>query len=176
MLYNVYTDGACSGNPGPGGYAFVIVIENEVTLKCYGSKEKTTNNCMELTAIARALKHIIHADFIKFDKYQDTNYNMLFPNRSKVINIYSDSAYCVNAMNQGWVKLWKANGWKTKSGTDVKNKELFDQILSYVEKQGIEVIFNKVKGHNGNKYNELADELAKKAIENLNARALPSGG
>lgn len=174
MVYDVYTDGACSGNPGPGGYAFVVVIDGKDTLKVHGAKEHTTNNCMELTAIVRALKHVINGDFIKFDRYQEIVFNQKFPNRDKVINIHSDSAYCVNAMKQNWVQLWEANGWKTKSGQDVKNKELWEQLLDFVRRGSIMITFNKVKGHNGDKYNELADKLAKKAIENLNAKALPS--
>lgn len=176
MVYDIYTDGACSGNPGPGGYAFVVVVNGNILLKVHGAREHTTNNCMELTAIVRALKHTINGDFIKFDRYQEIVFNQKFPNRSKVINIHSDSAYCVNAMKQNWAQLWEANDWKTKSGQEVKNKELWGQLLDFVRRDSILVTFNKVKGHSGNKYNELADKLAKKAIENLNASALPSGG
>lgn len=171
MVYEVYTDGACSKNPGPGGYSFVVVLNKSVILKCYGHKDRTTNNCMELTAIVRALKHVASLGFVKFYKDQVQS-----DDRIKIINIYSDSAYCVNAMNQGWVKVWQANGWKTKSGYDVKNKELWEKLLHFVESSKLTIKFNKVKGHSGNEYNELADKLAKEAITNLNAEALPSGG
>lgn len=174
MVYDIYTDGACSGNPGPGGYAFVVVINGKDTLKVHGAKEHTTNNCMELTAIVRALKHVINGDFIKFDRYQEIVFNQKFPNRSKMINIHSDSAYCVNAVNQNWITFWEANDWKTKQGNEVKNKELWIQLLEYIRHDKTEITFTKVKGHSGNKWNELVDKYAKKAIENLNAKALPS--
>jgi ribonuclease HI len=150
MTYEIYTDGACSGNPGKGGYAFVIYCWGKEKIRIYGHKENTTNNCMELTAIVKALKH---AQSSYFATPGTNNYT-----------VYSDSAYCVNSINQGWVKFWKANNWLTKSGTKVKNQELWEELLKLTSNRRFNIKFVKVKGHSGNEKNELVDYLAKKGV------------
>lgn len=139
----IYTDGACSGNPGPGGWAAVLIY-NENEKEISGGMKDTTNNVMEITAVLEGLKAL------KFPCEAD---------------IYSDSAYVVNSFSQGWIYNWIKKGWKTASGDEVKNKELWQELyeLTKVHK----VNFNKVKGHSDNKYNNRCDELAREAIKNL---------
>lgn len=151
MIINIYSDGACSGNPGPGGYASYI-ISNELNLLIYGSKNNTTNNCMELTAVIAGLKHV----------FAHINY------RSEMtINVYTDSAYVVNALNEGWVYFWEKNLWQTKRGTKVKNEAQWKKILEFVRRKNAKINFIKIKGHNGNVYNETVDKYAKAAIKEL---------
>ena len=136
----IYTDGACSGNPGPGGWGAVLIYkENEKEI--YGGNKNTTNNIMELTAVIEALKML---------KYPCE------------VNLYSDSAYLVNAFTNGWIKNWKRNGWKTADKKDVKNKELWQELLSLTKTH--KVTFHKVKGHADNEFNNRCDELARMAI------------
>lgn len=152
MNYSVYTDGACSGNPGPGGHAFVIIVnEMEELLRVSGRKAHTTNNEMELAAITNAVKHL---------KLYDEP-----ANKSNAAIIYSDSAYCLNSINQGWLLNWVKNGWKTNKGQDVKNKELWEQFYNIISEMHMQLCFVKVKGHSGNYYNEIVDKMAKEAIE-----------
>ena len=154
MKIEVYTDGACSGNPGPGGYGLVLRSGNS-DVKMWGSEEMTTNNRMELRAVVEGLRYAL----------------LISSDERKVISIFSDSAYIVHAINQGWVLFWKSNDWKKKDGEEVKNKDLWEKLVYLIDKsrkRGI-VHFVKVKGHNGNPLNELADSLAKMAIKDLNA-------
>ena len=136
----IYTDGACSGNPGPGGWGTVLMykdIEKEIS----GGAKETTNNIMELTAVVKGLK------ILKFPCE---------------VELYSDSAYIVNAFNQGWIFNWKKKNWKTADGKEVKNKEIWKELyrLTKIHK----VTFIKVKGHSDNEYNNRCDELARNAI------------
>ena len=148
IRYEVFTDGACSGNPGPGGYAFVLISKEEHPLVVSGHKDKTTNNQMELTAIVRALKHICTRR-----------------NEEIEVVIFSDSAYCVNSITNGYIYQWQKNEWKTKAGYDVKNKELWEQFLEIKEDHPrMKLKLFKVKGHSGNTYNEMADKAAKRAV------------
>ena len=148
MHYDIYTDGACSKNPGPGGYAFIVVKDGEKPLSVYGGKENTTNNNMELTAIVKALKFVVGGKKKRID-----------------VTIYSDSAYCVNSIVNGYIYFWELNDWKTKSNTSVKNVELWQEYLKIVrENKLLKVNFVKVKGHSGDKYNEMVDKIAKRAI------------
>ena len=156
MDYTVYADGACSGNPGPGGYAFIIMNNDGLNLKVSGSRSKATNNQMELTAIVRALVHIKALE----------NHN-----RKQRVTIYSDSAYCVNAIEEGWIFTWKKNGWRTKAGREVKNIDLWLELYRFLRNTKMEIHAVKVKGHSGDKYNELVDKAAKEAIRNLNANS-----
>ncbi len=139
----IYTDGACSGNPGPGGWASVLIyngIEKEIS----GGMKETTNNIMEITAVIEGLKAL------------------KFPCE---VDLYSDSAYVVNTFLQGWIYGWMKNNWKTASGSSVKNKELWQELYNLTKTH--KVNFNKVKGHSDNKYNNRCDELAREAIKNL---------
>lgn len=150
MILKVYTDGSCSSNPGPGGYAFVIVSSRDnVLLRVSGCSPKTTNNQMELKAIVSALKH--------------SKENLAINAKENIIQIYSDSAYCINPLVQGWLKNWKKFNWKTRKGEEIKNLELWKELDGVLCKMRAKVEFIKVKGHSGNKYNELANDLAQNA-------------
>ena len=148
MRVRIFTEGACSENPGPGGWAVVFNSEK----KCRtisGNEELTTNNRMELRAVIEAFKRTINTKNLKHDIQYD---------------IYSDSAYVVNTINNHWIEAWKKNNWKTTKGEDVKNKDLweeFDELRAKVNKLGIHITLNKVKGHSGNTFNELVDKLAR---------------
>lgn len=139
----IYTDGACSGNPGPGGWAAVLIY-NENRKEISGGKKETTNNIMELTAVIEALKLL---------KYPCE------------VDLYSDSAYVVNGFNQGWIYNWKKNNWKTSSKEPVKNKEIWEELYNLTKIH--KVNFKKVKGHSTNELNNRCDELAREAIKNL---------
>ena len=136
----IYTDGACSGNPGPGGWGAVLMYK-DAKKEISGGNKETTNNIMELTAVVEALKML------------------KFPCE---VELYSDSAYIVNAFKQGWIYNWKGNSWKTADKKDVKNKEIWQELyrLTTIHK----VDFIKVKGHSTNEYNNRCDELARNAI------------
>lgn len=151
MNYEVYTDGACSGNPGPAGWAVVIIPENRMALSTSGYLASATNNRAELLAIVRALKIL-------------NNRNKIVPPNKYTINIYSDSAYCLNPINENWIKSWEARGWKTSSYTPVKNADLWMELREILNNTKYIVNFIKVQGHTGNRYNEEADRLAKEAI------------
>ena len=139
----IYTDGACSGNPGPGGWGSILMMgENRKEIS--GGKKDTTNNVMELTAVIEALKLL---------------------KRPCKVDLYSDSAYVVNAFLQNWILGWIKNSWKNSSKEEVKNKELWQELLSLTKIH--DVTFHKVKGHADNEYNNRCDELARNAIKNL---------
>ena len=138
----IYTDGACSGNPGPGGWGSILMMgENKKEIS--GGKKDTTNNVMELTAVIEALKLL---------------------KRPCKVDLYSDSAYVVNAFLQNWILGWIKNGWKNSNKEEVKNKELWQELISLTKIH--DVTFHKVKGHADNKYNNRCDELARNAIKN----------
>ena len=139
----IYTDGACSGNPGPGGWGSILMY-GEHKKEISGGKKDTTNNVMELTAVIEALK------LLKF--------------KCKV-SLYSDSAYVVNAFNQKWIYGWLKNGWKNASKEPVKNKELWQELYDLTKTH--EVTFIKVKGHSDNEYNNRCDEMAREAITKI---------
>lgn len=139
----IYTDGACSGNPGPGGWG-CILIYNENKKELSGGEKNTTNNIMEITAVIEALKAL------------------KFPCE---VDLYSDSAYVVNCFNEGWIYNWLKKGWKTSGGEPVKNKELWEELYSLTKIH--KVTFHKVKGHADNEYNNRCDELARNAISKL---------
>jgi len=136
----IYTDGACSGNPGPGGWGTILMYK-DIKKEISGGNKNTTNNVMELTAVIEGLKML------------------KFPCEVK---IYSDSAYVVNAFTQKWIYGWLKNGWKTSNKEDVKNKELWQELYEFTKIHNIEFI--KVKGHSDNEYNNRCDELARNAI------------
>ena len=139
----IYTDGACSGNPGPGGWAAVLLYgDNKKEIS--GGSKNTTNNIMEITAVIEALK------CLKFEC------------KAKV---HSDSAYVVNCFNNGWIQKWKKNNWQTASKEPVKNKELWEELYNLVQKHKVEFI--KVKGHSNVELNNRCDELARAEILKL---------
>lgn len=133
----IWTDGACVGNPGPGGWAAIVRGDTFAEQEIYGGEEFTTNNRMELMAAINALA-LLEAPCI--------------------VTIYSDSQYVVNGIEKGWAASWKKNGWKKSDGKSALNQELWDELLSLCEKH--EVTFKWVRGHNGNPENERCDKLA----------------
>ena len=158
-MIRIYTDGACSENPGPGGWASIWVSDNNIKA-ISGCNPKTTNNQMELTAVVVSLRRV--------SNFLTTSFNQWM---SKEYEIYSDSAYVVNSINNNWIDRWRLNGWKTSKGDNVKNVELWMEclkLLSQIKQMGIKITFIKVKGHSGDTLNEYADEIAKKEV--LNAR------
>ena len=141
MKYKIYTDGACSGNPGPGGWGAVILDQDDKQKNISGSEKNTTNNRMELLAAIMSLKKI------------KTN--------SQVV-IFTDSTYVKNGITE-WMKNWKKNGWKNSRKKLVKNKDLWEKLDKLCEANSVS--WKWVKGHSSNKFNNLADELATKAIK-----------
>ncbi len=132
----LYTDGACSGNPGPGGYGAVLIyggVEKEI----FGGEKSTTNNKMEMMAVIKGLEAL---------------------KEPCEVEVYSDSAYIVNAIEQGWIDSWKKNGWKKADKKPVKNVDLWERLLELMEKHS--VTFNKVKGHADDEYNNRCDRIA----------------
>ena len=139
-MINIYTDGACSGNPGKGGWGVVILV-NKQEILLNGGGQLTTNNKMELTAAIKALEY--------FETKKD-------------LTIYTDSKYVKDGI-ESWIINWKKNGWKTSTKKIVKNKELWIQLDNLINQHN--VTWKWVKGHAGFEFNEKADELARKYIE-----------
>lgn len=137
----IYTDGACSGNPGPGGWGAVLVY-NGKEKELSGSEKETTNNRMELTAVIMALNAL---------------------NQPCEVKLTTDSKYVCDAVNKGWVYSWRKNGWKKSDKKPAQNVDLWKELLSLLEKHEVEFIW--VKGHNGHKYNEICDALAVKEYQ-----------
>lgn len=132
----IYTDGACSGNPGPGGWGVLLMYMNNKK-ELSGFDKSTTNNKMELLAAIKGLEAL---------------------KEPCKVSLYSDSAYLCNAINEGWLDYWKTHNWRTKSKEDVKNVEFWEKL---VELMGIhDLTFIKVKGHADNEYNNRCDALA----------------
>lgn len=138
---DVFTDGGCSGNPGPGGWAYVILENGSLVSYSSGGKKETTNNVMELSAVISAIKacNIIGADHV---------------------SISTDSQYVKNGITT-WILNWKKNGWKTASKDPVKNKELWEELDSL---NNDKIQWNWVKGHAGIQFNEMCDSLVQKEI------------
>ena len=133
---DIYTDGACSGNPGKGGYCAILIYNGVEKIVC-GSEDDTTNNRMELLAVIKGLEAL---------------------KEPCEVNLYSDSQYFIDAFNQGWLANWQANGWKTASKKEVKNVDLWQKLveLSSIHK----LTYIKVKGHADNPYNNRCDKIA----------------
>ena len=132
----LYTDGACSGNPGPGGYGAVLIyggVEKEI----FGGEKSTTNNKMEMMAVIKGLEAL---------------------KEPCEVSVYSDSAYIVNAIEQGWIDSWKKNGWRKADKKPVKNVDLWERLLELMNTH--KVTFNKVKGHADDEYNNRCDRIA----------------
>ena len=138
---DIYTDGACRGNPGPGGFGAILVfagIEKEFS----GGEPQTTNNRMELLAAITALGAL---------------------KEPCAVTLYSDSKYLVDAVNQKWVYGWRKKGWKKADGKPALNTDLWERLLALLETHSVRFIW--VKGHNGHPYNERCDRLAVKEAE-----------
>jgi len=135
----IYTDGACSGNPGPGGWG-ALMRYNGHEKEMFGGEEETTNNRMEMMAVIEALGAL---------------------KKNSNVKLYTDSKYVLQGITE-WLEGWKARGWKTASKKPVKNKDLWERIDEQVQKHNVEFIW--VKGHAGHPENERADELARSGI------------
>ena len=140
MIVNLYTDGACKGNPGPGGWGAVIIKNGKPVDEIYGGEINTTNNRMELLAVIHGLNQIEEADTVR---------------------VNTDSMYVKNGITS-WINKWVENGWKTAAKKDVANKDLWLKLQSIVETR--EITWNWVRGHSGDVGNERADFLANKGV------------
>ncbi len=143
-MITIYTDGACSGNPGVGGWGVVILENIREPIFLNGGEKNTTNNRMEITAAINAITY--------------------FKNKQN-LEIYTDSKYLKNGI-ESWISKWKINGWKTASKKPVKNKDLWIKLDNIIKNHNIK--WNWVKGHANNEFNEKADQLARKYIEEIN--------
>ena len=132
----IYTDGACSGNPGPGGWA-AILMAGGAKKELSGGERDTTNNRMELMAVIEGLSAL---------------------KRPCKVDVYSDSAYVVNAFSQNWIEKWIRNGWKNSAKAEVANSDLWKRLIELTTTH--KVTFHKVKGHAENEFNNRCDELA----------------
>jgi ribonuclease HI len=141
----IYTDGACRGNPGPGGWGAVLRYGNNEKL-LYGGESETTNNRMELTAVIRALECLKH--------------------NKRRVRITTDSKYVLQGITE-WIQGWKAKGWRTASKKPVMNADLWQALDALV--QQFDIDWHWVKGHSGHTENELADELANRGIDELDS-------
>jgi len=137
----IYTDGACSGNPGPGGWG-AILIYNGIIKEISGYEAHTTNNRMELLGPIKALEKLKEPCSVK---------------------IYTDSSYLCDAFNKGWIEKWQKNGWKTSNKQPVENQDLWLQLIDLVGKHKVQWV--KVKGHSDNEMNNRCDQLARQAIK-----------
>ncbi len=140
---DIYTDGACSGNPGLGGYCAILIYQGvEKVVK--GSEIDTTNNRMELLAVIKGLEAL---------------------KEPCQVDLYSDSQYVVDAFNKGWIESWQQNNWRTSNKSDVKNVDLWQQLISLTK---INIVnFIKVKGHSDNEYNNKCDKFAVEEYKKL---------
>ncbi len=139
---DIYTDGACSGNPGKGGYGVVMIYKGNRKEFSEGFIE-TTNNRMEILAVIKSLEAL----------KEPCN-----------VNLYSDSKYVVDAVEKGWAKKWKSNGWKRNKNEMASNIDMWERLLNLLEKHNVKFIW--VKGHADNVENERCDFLARQAIAN----------
>lgn len=141
----IFTDGACSGNPGPGGWGAVLIY-NSHRKEISGGEKLTTNNRMELTALIKALEIV---------------------NQKCKINIFTDSQYLCNSINNGWAENWRKNNWKKSDNKPAINPDLWEKLLDLL--QSHEYKINWVKGHAGHPENELCDKLATSEIKKINS-------
>jgi len=145
MKINIYTDGACVGNPGPGGWAAIIIKENKKK-ELFGGEKLTTNNRMELTAAIRGLEYC-HSEKVEQPSLKE-------------IKIYTDSIYLKEGITV-WIEKWEKNNWKTSDKKNVKNIDLWKKLKELTK--SIQIEWCWVKGHSGDPMNDLADRLAKEA-------------
>ena len=145
MQIKIYTDGACIGNPGPGGWAAIVLLEKEKK-ELFGGEKLTTNNRMELTAAIKGLEYC--------DKQEKKQLSL------KEIKIYTDSGYLKEGITS-WISNWEKNNWKTADKKNVKNVDLWKKLKDLTKSKQIEWYW--IKGHSGDPMNDLADKLAKEA-------------
>lgn len=151
-MIEIYTDGSCLGNPGNGGWGFIVVVDGKMLDERSGPAPDTTNNIMELSAVIQALSWLgeIHP-------------RLVHPLEHK-IHIWTDSQYVMKGV-QEWSKNWIKNGWQTAAGKPVKNKEYWQELLNKTAVFDLE--WHWVKGHSGHPMNERVDELARAAAESI---------
>jgi len=149
--FRIYTDGGCSGNPGPGGWAYVMVQETfqgeKIIARNKGAEKNTTNNRMELTAVIEALRALKSTDGVP-----------------RQITVYTDSQYVQKGISE-WIITWKRNSWRTSDKKPVKNQDLWMELDSLDGEFSIK--WEWVRGHAGNEYNELCDQMTQEAIASL---------
>ena len=145
MEIKIYTDGACVGNPGPGGWAAIVLLENEKK-ELFGGEKLTTNNRMELTAAIKALEYCANQEEKQLSL--------------KNVRIFTDSTYVKEGITV-WINNWQKNNWKTADKKNVKNVDLWKKLKELIQSNQVE--WNWVKGHSEDAMNNLADKLAKKA-------------
>ena len=144
MRYIAYTDGACSKNPGPGGWGAIVVNESTgEEVEYSGFFEVATNNRMEMFAAIRALEEIPAGSYV---------------------TLYTDSRYLASAFNEHWIDKWMNNGWRTQNRRPVLNQDLWNNLLVLVETRTVD--FQWIKGHAGHNYNERVDQLARNEVLN----------
>ena len=139
----IYTDGACSGNPGPGGWGCVLMYKQHQKESSGGASD-TTNNRMEITAAIEALKLLKEAC---------------------QVDLYTDSAYLCNALEKKWLETWSKSGWKTASKSNVENQDLWKELMALLQQHDVK--FHKVKGHADNEFNNRCDKLAREAVQQI---------
>ena len=139
----IYTDGACSGNPGPGGWGAILIYGSH-RKELSGSEAATTNNRMELTAAIAALGAL---------------------KEPCEVDLYTDSAYLCNGFTDGWIYNWQRNSWQTSKNQPVENRDLWEQLIAHAKTHKIH--WHKVKGHSDNPFNNRCDELARAAIRSI---------
>ena len=149
-IVEIYTDGACSGNPGAGGWAAILLYKN-FKREISGAEESTTNNRMELTAIIKGLQML---------------------KEPCQVTIYSDSAYSVEPFLKNWIEGWVMRGWRTAGKDDVKNVDLWKELLSLMQIHDVSYV--KVKGHSDNELNNRCDKLAVAAYKELQKKQSPA--
>jgi len=147
----IFTDGGCSGNPGPGGWAYVMIMETfqggKIIAEEKGAEKETTNNRMELTAVIKSLQALKNMKDVP-----------------RKVTAYTDSQYVQKGITE-WIRNWKRNSWRTSDKTPVKNKDLWVELDSLAEEFAIS--WQWVKGHAGNEYNERCDQMTQEAIASL---------
>ena len=147
----IYTDGGCAGNPGPGGWAYVMIIETfqgkKIIAQNKGAERETTNNRMELSAVIAALR--------AFQKMKDV---------PRQASVYTDSQYVQKGITE-WIRTWKRNSWRTSDKTPVKNQDLWKELDSIASELSIK--WEWVRGHAGNEFNELCDQMTQEAIATI---------
>ena len=146
-LVTIYSDGACSGNPGPGGWA-AIVIDGEEERELSGAEAMTTNQRMEIRGALEGLRSL---------------------EGSRHVAVHSDSAYVVNCFRDRWFERWLQNGWKNSQKKPVENRDLWEALIAEVQRH--RVSWHKVAGHSGHPLNDRADRLAVAAIDQVRTRA-----
>lgn len=142
MKFILYTDGACSGNPGPGGFGSIVITDLKYVTELGGGYPQTTNNRMELQAVISGLKFIVAQKIKSFE-----------------VQIYTDSVYVIRGITQ-WVFGWKRNGWKNSTGAAVVNQDLWEDLLAVVQQVPTKIKWDYVRGHNNDPGNERCDEIA----------------